>query len=58
VYRGCAGAVLLLLAVDRSAPDALPHEWLAAAGWTAVRAVFGVARIWPGVGATPLRAVD
>jgi hypothetical protein len=32
--------------------------WLVTAGWIAVRAVFGVARIWPGIGAAPLRAVD
>jgi len=53
-----AGAAILLLAVDRSAPDALTLVWLVTAGWIAVRAVFGVARIWPGVGAAPLRAVD
>jgi MATE family multidrug resistance protein len=53
-----AGAAILLLAVDRSAPDALTLVWLVTAGWIAVRAVFGVARIWPGIGAAPLRAVD
>jgi MATE family multidrug resistance protein len=53
-----AGAAILLLAVDRSAPDALTLVWLVTAGWIAVRAVFGVARIWPGIGASPLRAID
>ena len=53
-----AGAAILLLAIDRSAPDALTLVWLVTAGWIAVRAVFGVARIWPGIGASPLRAID
>ncbi len=52
------GAAILLLAIDRSAPDALTLVWLVTAGWIAVRAVFGVVRIWPGIGASPLRAVD
>ena len=52
------GAAILLLAVDRSAPDALTLVWLVTAGWIAVRAVFGLIRIWPGIGASPLRAID
>jgi MATE family multidrug resistance protein len=53
-----AGAAILLLAVDRSEPGALTLVWLVTAGWIAVRAVFGIARIWPGIGASPLRAID
>ncbi len=43
-----AGAVVLWLPHD---PDrGLAWVWLATAGWICVRALFGLVRIWPGVG--------
>jgi multidrug resistance protein, MATE family len=49
------GAVALAL-VDRAAPGALVQIWLATGLWIFVRAVLGVARIWPGIGRAPLAA--
>ncbi len=43
--------------LDESAPGALTRVWLATAAWIAVRSALGVARIWPGLGAAPLRPV-
>ncbi len=43
--------------IDESAPGALTRLWLATAGWIAVRTALGVARVWPGLGAAPLRPV-
>ena len=50
-----AGALLLAL-VDVGAPGALLRIWLATASWIAVRAAFGVLRVWPGIGRAPLGA--
>ncbi len=50
----CGGAAVLL--VDTSAPQALEWVWCSAALWTAVRALTGLVRIWPGVGRAPLAA--
>ncbi|MGD8376663.1 MAG: MATE family efflux transporter [Acidobacteriota bacterium] len=46
-----AGALALLLPGDRG----LPWIWWVTGGWIAIRALFGVARIWPGIGASPFR---
>ncbi|MGL1862585.1 MAG: MATE family efflux transporter [Pseudodesulfovibrio sp.] len=35
-------------------PDVLVYIWLATALWTFIRAGFGMARIWPGIGHAPL----
>ncbi|NJK78937.1 MAG: MATE family efflux transporter [Chloroflexaceae bacterium] len=48
------GGVALLL-IDPAAPAALTLIWLATLGWSVIRAVLGVARIWPGIGNSPLR---
>jgi MATE family multidrug resistance protein len=48
------GAVLLVLLEGRPAFD-LTDVWLITSVWIAVRAGFGVARIWPGFGDAPLR---
>lgn len=48
-----AGAVVLALLGDRPGFD-LTQVCLITGVWSAVRASFGVARIWPGFGATPL----
>jgi MATE family multidrug resistance protein len=50
-----AGATAILL-LDIPAAGALTLIWVITAGWIAIRAVLGVARIWPGLGASPLRA--
>jgi len=53
---------LALATLDVRAPGALVHVWLVTAAWIAIRAAFGVARVWPGVGRSPLglpvRSVD
>jgi MATE family multidrug resistance protein len=48
------GAVLLILLVDRPS-FGLSAVWWITLVWIAVRAGFGVARVWPGIGAAPLR---
>ncbi len=52
VATGCGAAALALL--DKGRPDALTSIWLITAGWILVRALFGLIRIWPGVGKSPL----
>ncbi len=47
---GVAAIVLL----DENATGALTSVWVITSGWISVRTAFGVARIWPGVGASPL----
>jgi MATE family multidrug resistance protein len=47
---------LLLALVDVHAPDALLDVWLVTAAWIAIRAAFGVLRIWPGSARAPLAA--
>ena len=50
---GLGGA--LLLGLDGSPLLTLTAVWMITAGWIAVRAGFGVYRIWPGFGTAPLR---
>ena len=38
------------------APGALTIVWMITAGWISLRAFFGVARIWPGLGRSPWQA--
>jgi MATE family multidrug resistance protein len=52
VATGCGAAALVLL--DKGRPDALSLIWIITAGWIFVRALFGMIRIWPGVGKSPL----
>ena len=49
------GTVMLLL-IDATAPGALVWIWTATAVWIIIRALFGMLRIWPGIGKAPLRA--
>jgi MATE family multidrug resistance protein len=49
---GCA----LLYGLDLDAAGALDRIWGITALWIALRSVFGVARVWPGVGQSPFRA--
>ena len=51
---GAAGAAALLF-VDIESPQALNRTWLAAAAWVGARAALGILRVWPGIGAAPLR---
>ena len=41
--------------MDEGAPGALTTLWIITAVWIAVRSLFGVIRIWPGFGKSPLR---
>ncbi len=48
-----AGALAILL-LDESRPGAFTSVWIITAGWITIRAVFGLLRIWPGIGRAPL----
>jgi MATE family multidrug resistance protein len=50
------GMAIYLL--DETAPGALTWIWLITAIWITIRAVFGVMRIWPGIGHSPLKERD
>jgi MATE family multidrug resistance protein len=50
-----AAGLVALYGIAPTGPDALTVIWIITAGWIAVRAVFGMARIWPGFGASPLK---
>jgi MATE family multidrug resistance protein len=54
--------VSMLMWIDLTAPDALTRIWIASAACIAVRSVFGVLRVWPGIGDSafrkPLASVD
>jgi len=52
-----AGGLALRL-VDPAAPAALTAIWWVTGGWILLRALFGLMRIWPGMGAAPLGRVD
>jgi MATE family multidrug resistance protein len=62
-YRFLRNAMILSTAAGLAAlygfapagPDALTVIWIITAGWITVRTVFGMARIWPGFGNSPLR---
>lgn len=49
-----ASGTLALAAIDPSAPRALVAVWLVTAAWITIRAAFGVLRVWPGLGESPL----
>ena len=46
--------VLGVYLIDEQHPDALTHVWLVSTVWISIRAFFGVTRIWPGIGTSPL----
>jgi len=48
-----AGAIYLL---DETMAGALTWIWLITAFWIIIRALFGVIRIWPGPGNSPLKS--
>ncbi len=45
---------LAVLMLDTGQPQALVWLWMITGGWITLRALFGVLRIWPGVGQSPL----
>jgi len=49
----CCGAAVFLL--DETRSDAFTRLWRIVCAWIWIRAVFGVVRVWPGVGRSPLR---
>ena len=51
----CCGSAIFLL--DQTGADALTWVWGITCAWIWIRAVFGVVRVWPGVGKSPLRDV-
>jgi len=55
MFTATGVGTVLLFAQDLGGPDALIRIWLITGGWIAVRSGFGVARVWPGVGRSPLR---
>jgi len=50
---GCIG----LLLVSPADPNAFLWVWVVTAIWIALRMIFGVGRVWPGFGESPLRTV-
>jgi MATE family multidrug resistance protein len=50
-----AAGLAALYWIAPTGPNALTVIWIITAGWIAIRTVFGMARIWPGFGASPLR---
>jgi MATE family multidrug resistance protein len=46
--------VLAVLMLDTAHPQALVRLWVITGGWITLRALFGILRIWPGVGYSPL----
>jgi len=58
MFTATALGVIALFALDLAAPDALTSIWIVTGGWITVRSVFGVGRIWPGFGRSPLRNRD
>jgi MATE family multidrug resistance protein len=49
------GGIAIYL-LDETNPGALTWIWLITACWITIRAVFGVMRIWPGFGKSPLKS--
>jgi len=47
--------VVALLMVDKHLSSALTQVWIITGIWITIRAVFGVARIWPGIGNSPFK---
>ncbi len=51
----CCGSAVFL--VDQTRADALTWLWIITCAWIWIRAVFGVVRVWPGVGKSPLKEI-
>ncbi len=46
--------ICALYLIDKDLPGALTWIWIVTGFWIAIRAAFGVTRIWPGIGNSPL----
>jgi len=63
-YRYLRNAMLMatglgllgLFSLPAGGPHALTAVWAVTGGWIAVRCAFGIARVWPGIGRSPLRS--
>lgn len=55
MFTATAAGGALLVGLDLDAAGALDRIWGITALWIGVRSVFGVARVWPGVGRSPFR---
>ncbi|GBC62592.1 MATE family efflux transporter [Desulfonema ishimotonii] len=49
-----ATGVTGILLTDAGQPGALTHVWEVTTLWVTVRAIFGIMRIWPGMGQSPI----
>ena len=54
LVSSAVGLVLLLQVDTATVPAALDAVWLVTLLWVAVRSAFGVVRVWPGFGRSPL----
>jgi len=54
VLAATGTGVFGLFWVNTASPSALTQLWIVTAIWIAVRASFGVLRIWPAIGKAPL----
>ena len=50
--------ILGLILLDENRPGALTWIWIVTAIWIVIRAVFGIIRVWPGIGDSPLAATN
>jgi MATE family multidrug resistance protein len=50
-----AAGLAALYGIAPAGPDALTAIWTITAVWIAIRTVFGMTRIWPGFGSSPLK---
>ncbi len=55
MLASAVAGLAVLYSVDLTGPGGLTKIWIITGGWIAVRTAFGLARIWPGFGASPLR---
>ncbi len=54
IFATTCGAIAIYL-LDETMAGALTWIWLISAFWIVIRALFGVIRIWPGLGNSPLK---
>lgn len=57
VLASVSGGVVLLQ-LDLHSPHAFVWIWIVTDLWIGVRALFGLLRVWPGIGAAPLRSAS
>ena len=57
MFAATAVSSVALFFIDTNSPNALLWIWLITAVWIIIRAVWGVVRIWPGVGDSPFAVV-